>query len=210
MHPNVIKENKYCHQELCVKLLLLFLLQMRDAEVWGEQWVSIGLHLLQAQSVAAAGQRLIRVPFPLQGTPGKPGPRGQRGPTVTMLLFPLLHFEVLLMLGEGTFWFVSWLGGIWPFAMRPSALKLSRGDAVIWGWGSLLVLVGHHDKIGRNHSEGGSCHPAAAAAGGTALRPSAARVLQCLPHVTVAVLITQHAKMSSFVFFQGSTRGKRP
>lgn len=105
----------------------------------GEQRVSIGLHLLQAQSVAAAGRRLIPVSFPLQGTPGKPGPRGQRGPTVTMLLFPL--FDVLLMLGESTFWFKSWLGGIWPFTMWPSALKLSRRDAVIWGWGSLLVLV---------------------------------------------------------------------
>lgn len=54
----------------------------------------------------------------------------------------------------------------------------------------------------------GSWHPGAA--GGTALCPRAAQVLELFAYHSAVLLATQSTKPSSFVSFQGSTWGKRP
>lgn len=63
---------------------------------------------------------LIPSPFPFQGTPGKPGPRGQRGPTVRSHFFILVPFQTL-----------SWPKGNWDvLGSDLQQLQLNQGTQI--------------------------------------------------------------------------------
>lgn len=90
--PSAINSNKYENQERKVNLLLIFF--MADEKQRGSEAVCVWQALLWVPLLWC--WFLIPSPFPFQGTPGKPGPRGQRGPTVTSQFFILVLFKTLL------------------------------------------------------------------------------------------------------------------